>query len=235
MARPRPPDRPEPPGAAGATGSDGSDRSTGQAEAPGDAAASDAAADDALARPAGCGELFRVFNRLALQGFGGVLPIAHRELVERVRWLSPPQFVELLTLGQVLPGPNIVNIALVFGDRCFGWRGALAAAAGLMAVPLAIVLALALLYQQFAQQPLVAGALRGMGAVAAGLVIATAFKLARTLKGHPLGRGGCAALVLATLALVGGLRWPLAGVVLGLGSLATALTWQRLRRAEDGP
>ena len=59
-----------------------------------------------LNRPAGCADLFRTFNRLALQGFGGVLPVAHRELVERQRWLSPEQFVELLTLGQVLPGPN---------------------------------------------------------------------------------------------------------------------------------
>ena len=83
--------------------------------------------DDSLAalrRPADCTELFRAFNRLALQGFGGVLPVAHRELVERQRWLSPQQFVELLTLGQVLPGPNIINMAIVIGDRFFGWRGA---------------------------------------------------------------------------------------------------------------
>ena len=186
------------------------------------------------AAPRSPGELFVAFTLLALQGFGGVLPVAHRTLVERARWLSPAQFVELLTLGQVLPGPNIVNIALVFGDRCFGWRGALAAAGGLMALPLLLVLALAALYQQFAQQPLVAGALRGMGAVAAGLVIATAFKLLRTLKGHPLGRGACAALGLATLALVGGLRWPLAGVVLGLGVLATVWTHAALRRQEAG-
>ena len=192
----------------------------------------DAAAAAPLQRPAGLGALFLAFNRLALQGFGGVLPVAHRELVERLRWLSPQQFVELLTLGQVLPGPNIINMAIVIGDRFFGWRGALAACGGLLLVPLFIVLVLAIAYQQQAAHPAVAGALRGRGAVASGLIIATAVKLARTLRGNPLGLPVCAAIGLATFALVGGLRWPMVWVVLGLGSLGMALTWRRLRAAE---
>ena len=181
-----------------------------------------------LRQPASSGEIFRVFNRLALQGFGGVLPVAHRELVERERWLSPQQFVELLTLGQVLPGPNIINLALIIGDRHFGWRGAAAACAGLLALPMVIVLALATAYQQFADHPVLAGALRGMGAVAAGLVIATAVKLARTLATNPLGRPVGIALALATAVMVGGLRWPMVGVVLAVGGLGMALAWRRL-------
>ena len=181
-----------------------------------------------LRQPASSGEIFRVFNRLALQGFGGVLPVAHRELVERERWLSPQQFVELLTLGQVLPGPNIINLALIIGDRHFGWRGAAAACAGLLALPMVIVLALATAYQQFADHPVLAGALRGMGAVAAGLVIATAVKLARTLETNPLGRPTGIALALATAVMVGGLRWPMVGVVLALGGVGMALAWRRL-------
>ena len=190
------------------------------------------AADAPLRRPAGCGELFRAFNRLALQGFGGVLPVAHRTLVEQERWLSPPQFVELLTLGQVLPGPNIINMALIIGDRFFGWRGALSACAGLLLLPMFIVLGLAIAYQQQAAHPAVAGALRGMGAVAAGLVIATGVKLARTVRGNPLGLPACVAIGLATFALVGWLRWPMVWVVLGLGSLGMALAWRRIRAAE---
>jgi chromate transporter len=183
-------------------------------------------------QPRSTAELFRVFNRLALQGFGGVLPIAHRELVERERWLQPQQFVELLAMGQVLPGPNIINMAIIFGDRHFGWRGSLAAAGGLLTVPLLIVLALITLYQQVATHPLAAGALRGMGTVSAGLVIATAFKLRTTIAKNPLGPVACHALALATLALVGGLRWPLAWVVLGLGGASMAAAWWRLRRIE---
>jgi chromate transporter len=183
----------------------------------------------ALRAPQSALEIFRVFNRLALQGFGGVLAVAQRELVERQRWLDTTQFLELLSLGQVLPGPNIVNMALMIGDRFLGWRGAAAALGGLMCVPLVIVLALAALYGQFVHQPMVAGALRGMGAVAAGLVIATALKLVGTLRNNVLGwKLGALFAVLALLA-IGVLRWPMVGVVLGLGTVAVATAWARLR------
>jgi len=180
--------------------------------------------------PASPAEMFRVFNRMALQGFGGVLAVAQRELVEREGWLTREQFVQTLSVGQVLPGPNIVNMALIIGDRYFGWRGIVASIAGLVLVPLVIVLSLAALYGRFATLPAVAGALRGMGAVAAGLVLSTALKLAPTLKGNPMGRPACAAFALITLAAVGWLRWPLAIVVLGLGTVAIAIAWRRLRR-----
>ncbi|MFO1220188.1 MAG: chromate transporter [Burkholderiaceae bacterium] len=181
-----------------------------------------------LHRPRSPRELFTAFTWLALQGFGGVLAVAQRELVERLRWLRREEFVELLAASQVLPGPNIVNLAIMFGDRHFGWRGAAAAIAGMLAVPLAIVLVLAALYAQFAHVPQVAGALRGMGAVAAGLVLATALKLAATLKKNPLGLPLCLTITAATAIAVGVLRWPLVWVVLGLGSIGYALAWRAL-------
>ena len=137
--------------------------------------------------PRSLADLFFSFNRLALQGFGGVLAVAQVELVENKRWLTREQFVELLSASQVLPGPNVVNLALMLGDRWFGTRGALAALAGLLLVPLAIVMALTLVYDRFSGVPAVAGALRGMGAVAAGLVLVTAFKLIGTLRGNRMG------------------------------------------------
>jgi len=185
---------------------------------------------DGLRRPGSTAEIFSVFNRLALQGFGGVLAVAQRELVERQRWLTPAQFLELLSLGQVLPGPNIVNMALMIGDRFLGWRGAAAALAGLMLAPLLIVLVLAALYRQSMDQPIVAGALRGMGAVAAGLVIATALKLVATLRSNPMGWKSCALFALLTFAAIGILRWPMVGVVLGLGAAAVATAWLRIGR-----
>ena len=193
-------------------------------------AADPSKAADPLRQPASCGELFRVFNRMSLQGFGGVLAVAQRELVERERWMTREQFVETLAVSQVLPGPNIVNMSLVIGDRQFGLRGAFAALAGMLAIPLGIVLALTALYAEFASHPMVSGALRGMGAVAAGLVIATALKLLTTLKksamGLPLGIG-FAAITFAAIAL---LRWPLVWVLVGLGSVAVATAWWRLGR-----
>lgn len=190
----------------------------------------DSSDDSPLPRPQSLTELFFAFTRLALQGFGGVLPIAQRELVERRRWLGKQDFVDMLSLGQVLPGPNIINVSLMVGDRFFGWKGAAVAVAGMLLFPLLIVLGLAALYTEVLQHPLAEGALRGMGAVAAGLVIATALKLVASLKRSPLGQAPAAGLALATLALIAGLRWPLLWVLAGLGPLGIALAWWRLKR-----
>ena len=185
---------------------------------------------DVLAAPRAPRELFVAFTVLALQGFGGVLPIAQRELVEKRRWLSQAQFLETLSVGQVLPGPNIVNMALIIGDRFFGWRGALASLLGLLLAPLALVMTMAVLYAQHARNPVVAGAVRGMGAVAAGLIVAMALKLLPTLRRNPLPRIACALAVLATWGIVGALRVPMAWAVLGVGALSMALAWHRIAR-----
>ena len=118
-------------------------------------------------RPASPRELFVGFTTLALQGFGGVLPVAQQTLCERKRWLTREEFLEMLAVAQVLPGPNICNLALMVGDRFFGWRGAAAALLGMMLVPMLVVLTVAALYSSFSTNPVVAGALRGMGAVSA--------------------------------------------------------------------
>jgi chromate transporter len=188
-------------------------------------------AETSLARPASPWALFRAFNRLALQGFGGVLPVAQRELVERLNWLTREQFLGLLSLSQVLPGPNVINLSLIFGDRCFGWRGALAACAGLVLVPMLLVVVLTMAAIQFADVPAVGGALRGMGVVAAGLVLATAIKLAPGLRANPIGRLAAAAWVGATVLMIAILRWPLPLVVLALGVPGIALAAWHIRKA----
>lgn len=185
-----------------------------------------------LARPASRTELFTAFTGLALQGFGGVLAVAQRVLCDDKRWLSRAEFLEALALAQVLPGPNVCNLSLMVGDRFFGTRGAFAALAGMMTVPLLIVLAATMLYAQFASHPLVAGALRGMGAVAAGMIIGTALKLAAPLRSSPLGLPTLAALGTACFVAIALLRWPLVWVLPVLGLLACALAWRRLRATE---
>ena len=146
--------------------------------------------------------LFIAFTLLALQGFGGVLAVAQRELVDRRGWLTRLEFVELYAVAQLLPGPNVVNLSLMIGDRYFGLRGALAAISGMLLAPLLVVLALAASYQQLAQYPAVAGALRGMGAVAAGLILAMALKMLGTLRGNVLGPALCTVLGLTTLTAI---------------------------------
>jgi chromate transporter len=185
----------------------------------------------ASAAPASPAALFKAFTRLAMQGFGGVLPVAQRELVERLGWLTREQFLELLSLSQVLPGPNVVNLALIYGDRCFGWRGALAACTGMLALPLLVVVLLTMAALRFADVPAVGGALRGMGVVAGGLVLATAIKLAPGLRANPLGRAPAMAFVAATVWMIAWLRWPLPWVVLALGLPGIALAAWRIGKA----
>lgn len=185
---------------------------------------------EGLAAPASMHAMFMAFTRLALQGFGGVLPVAQREIVERQRWLSREQFLEMLSVAQVLPGPNIVNLALMIGDRFFGWRGGVVAVGGILLAPLGVVLVLALLAAQLRSQPMVAGALRGMGVVAAGLVLSTAVRLGSGLRKNALGPWPCAVIVVVTALAVGGLRWPLIWVVLGTGLPSIALAWWRVPR-----
>ena len=174
--------------------------------------------------------MFFAFNQLALQGFGGVLGIAQRELVERRRWMSNEEFVEEWSVAQIMPGPNVVNLALMFGGRHFGLRGALAALAGMLALPLVLVLLLALLYAQYANQPQVIGALRGMGAVAAGLILAAALKLASALRTSSLGLRLCLILGIACFIAIALLHWRLAYVLLSLCLPSCLLAYRRLKR-----
>jgi chromate transporter len=172
-----------------------------------------------------------VFTGLALRGFGGVLPWAQRVLVEERRWLTREQFVELLAFGQLLPGPNICNLALMAGDRWFGWRGALVALAGMLAAPAAVVLTIAIAYSRVADDPVVRRALVGMGAVAGGMILGTALRLAAGQRA----RWGWLAFGAAAFVGVALLRLKLAWVVAALAPVAVAAAWVSLgRRARGG-
>jgi chromate transporter len=180
-------------------------------------------------QPKSLTDLFVSFTLLALQGFGGVLAIVQRELVEKKRWMTREEFIEDWAVAQIMPGPNVVNLSLMVGGRYFGLKGAMAALAGMLTVPLVLVLVLAVLYAQFAGHPGVAGALRGMGAVAAGLIAATGLKLFGALKTNVLGLRLCMGLGVLCFVAIALLRIPLAYVLLTLGILACVLAYQRLK------
>lgn len=174
--------------------------------------------------------MFWVFSKLALQGFGGVIAIAQRELVERQRWLTTAEFLELLAVSQVLPGPNVVNLSLILGNRYFGWRGVVASVGGMLLLPMLVVLAAAALYGHWSDWPQVSGALRGMGAVAAGMIIATGLKAIRGLRKNPLGLQVSLCYAALTVVLIGALRFPMAAVVIGLGAVTMSHVAWRLKR-----
>jgi chromate transporter len=182
----------------------------------------------AHSRPASLRELFIAFTWLALQGFGGVLVVVQRELVERKQWLTHEEFIEDWAVAQVMPGPNVVNLALMYGGRVFGLAGALTALAGLLACPLIVVLLLAVLHARFASNPAVEGALRGMAAVSAGLIGAVGLKLAAALRTNPVPPGWSIAICIAGFILVALLHVPLLYVMLVLGGLGCVLAYRRL-------
>src|SRR5471030_361623 len=93
-------------------------------------------------RPTSLFDLFLSFTILALQGFGGVLAVVQREMVERKRWLTQEEFIEEWAVAQIMPGPNVVNLSLMIGSRYYGLRGGLVAPAGMLTVPLLLVLVL---------------------------------------------------------------------------------------------
>jgi chromate transporter len=167
--------------------------------------------------------LFTEFLLVGLSGFGGVLPFARRMMVERRRWLSEQEFTEILALAQFLPGPNIVNVAIIVGRRFQGVAGSLAATTGLMLMPLAIVLLLAAVYARFAQIDAVRGACDGVSAAASGLVLAMGVRMARPIV-RTRWQSAIGAIAFVAIGL---LRLPLLWVLALLLPLAVGIAWRR--------
>ena len=186
----------------------------------------------ALNQPRSKTDLFLSFTILALQGFGGVLAVVQRELVDRKRWMTREQFVEDWAVAQIMPGPNVVNLSLMIGGRYFGLPGALVALAGMLLAPLCVALLLAIAFASVAESAWAQGALRGMGAVAAGLIAASGLRLIGALQHNPMGRGACIGFAALSFVAVGLLRIPLAWVLLGMGCVACSWAYRQLARAD---
>src|ERR1700742_2575405 len=122
-------------------------------------------------------DLFLGFLSASVRGFGGVFVMGRRMLVEERRWLTPDEFVELLGVCQFLPGANIVNLSVAVGQRFRGWKGSLAALAGILVAPAALSVMLASLFLRYAHVAKVEHAMAAVAAAAAGLVIGTAVKM----------------------------------------------------------
>jgi len=184
----------------------------------------------ALNQPRSKTDLFISFTLLALQGFGGVLAVVQRELVDKKRWMTREQFVEEWAVAQVMPGPNVVNLSLMIGGRYFGLPGALAGVAGMLAAPLVVALLLAVAFGTVSDAAWAQGALRGMGAVSAGLIAGTGIKLIVALQANPMRMPACIALAALSFVGVALLRLPLAWVLLAVGLLGMGWAWRQLAR-----
>ncbi len=173
------------------------------------------------AGPASPRELFFTFSRVGLSGFGGVNFWMRRIVVQEKGWITDQEYLEAFALGQLIPGPNVFNVAVMMGHRFGGVQGALLAVAGLIGAPLCVVLALGVLYKNFGALPVVQHALGGMAAVAAGLILANSVNLASALPRH-IRPWIFLALAFAGMGI---LRWPFFWVMFTLGPLAIVLQW----------
>ncbi|WBV44822.1 chromate transporter [Pseudoroseomonas cervicalis] len=180
-----------------------------------------AAAPPAL-HPPRLAELFTGFLGLGLIGFGGVLPLAQRMLVERRRWLSQAEFTDLLGLCQFLPGGNIINMSVAIGLRFHGVAGAGAALAGLVTAPTLIVVALGVVYDRYQDDPQIRHLFAGLAAAGTALLVAMAVKMLRPLGRRWRGLG----IVLLCLLAIALLRLPLLPILLVLAPLSIALHWR---------
>jgi len=172
-----------------------------------------------LPPPPSLAALFGGFLTVGLLGFGGVLPLARRMIVDEKRWLSAAEFTDLLSLCQFLPGANICNVSVALGGRWHGPLGSVAALAGLLAAPFGVVIALGAIYVRWHSEPVVAHGFAGLAAAASGLVLATAIRIAGPIRARPRAMA-VAAVALVALAV---LRLPLLWVLIVAIPLSIAL------------
>ncbi|SAL77406.1 chromate transporter [Caballeronia peredens] len=170
-------------------------------------------------------EIFLGFLTLGLTAFGGALPLARREIVERRKWLDADEFTDLLGLCQFLPGGNVINLSVAIGMRFRGVPGALAGLLGLLAGPSLIVIGLGVIYQRTHQDPRIAHLFAGLAAAAAGLLVAMAVKIMWPLRRKP----EAAAVALLMFAAIAFLRTPLLPTMLVFTPLSVLIAW-KLRR-----
>jgi chromate transporter len=186
------------------------------------------APDSPTSTPPGLIALFMAFARISLAGFGGVLVFARRAIVEQHRWMTAGEFNETFALCHFLPGPNIVNLSVVFGSRFRGIAGALAAFAGLVGPPVVVVTVLAALYARFGEVEALRRILSGVSCAAVGLLISVVFRMMMPLvrKRDLVGLVLLAAVFIA----IGVLRLPLPAVLLAAIPLSIAITLAMRRR-----
>ncbi len=161
----------------------------------------------------------------SMSGFGGVLPFARHTVVEDRRWLSEKEFADLFSFCQFIPGANVVNLSICVGARVHGPLGAAVALCGMLVPPIIVIVLLGTFYAHFGQSPLMQGIFRGLGAVAAGLVVSTALKMGQTLAGRM--QYAFAALAFGAIAWW---RIPLVSMLVVLAPLSIAAHWYWMRR-----
>ena len=178
--------------------------------------------------PPGLIALFVAFAKMSLAGFGGVLVWARRGIVDQHRWMTADEFNETFALCHFLPGPNVVNLSVVFGSRFRGIPGGVAAFAGLLGPPVVIATIVAALYARYGEIDALRRILAGVSCAAVGLLISAVFRMMMPL----IKRRDMIGLVIlaAVFFAVGLLRLPLPAVLLVAIPVSIAISFVMRRR-----
>lgn len=178
--------------------------------------------------PIGLFELFLAFAKMSLAGFGGVLFWARRTIVDQRKWMTPAEFNEAFALCHFLPGPNIVNLSVIFGARFRGGAGSIAAFLGLLGPPVVIITTLGALYYRYGDVDSLQRTLHGVSCAAIGMFFATVVRMLA-----PLIRERAwyvVPVIVAVFVAIGVVRWPMPYVLLAAVPLSLAITWIALGR-----
>jgi chromate transporter len=167
------------------------------------------------------------FATISSTAFGGGQKASIRQQVLSRGWMDAERFMDGLEIAQVLPGPNILNLAIYCGQRVRGIPGAIAAFLGASMPPFAIILIAGALYFKFSSNPFVQGALRGCAAGALGLTIGNALELSWDERSDWIR----IALLAVTALTVTFLHMPLLMVLVVFGGLGIAHEYRRWQKA----
>ncbi len=129
--------------------------------------------------------LFWTYLKIGTFTLGGgyaMLPLIQREVVDRKGWIDEEEFLNMIALAQAAPGLIAVNSAIFIGWRVGGWKGVCGAVLGAVLPSFLIILAIAMVFQEWKEYPAVEAAFKGIRPAVVALIAAPLFKMAKSAK-----------------------------------------------------
>ena len=130
-------------------------------------------------------QLFWTYLRIGTFTIGGgyvMLSMIEREIVDRKGWIDREEFMNMIALAQAAPGLIAVNSAIFIGWRIGGWRGVIATVLGAVLPSFLIILAIAMLFQDYKDYPAVEAIFKGIRPAVVALIAAPLCRMAKNAK-----------------------------------------------------
>jgi chromate transporter len=171
--------------------------------------------------------IFLEFLTIGATSFGGVVPYLRGSLVNKQRWLSDKEFVEMLSISQSLPGLNATNMAILVGQKLKGSLGAIVAVLGICLPGSVLMFIVGIFYRIHGDHAWATGALKGVAAASVGLVLSTVVQLSKKSLEERLDY----VFVILTVVAVNRLHQSVLVTLVVVGAMA--VLWHRPRQAEE--